>query len=167
MIDRKDFFLYDIGLYISLGSCVFYFSVFNPLKGNLNVFGNRVFVLTVSMAIIAAIAAFCYQSRGSSRETINNLNDDFYNFLFNNGIIDEILYLYRWNIKIGVFAIISFVMYNILVFSAKMNEVTLEVIVMVPIFATVWTFSEFINSNKIGPKLDEYKLEYKKICLKK
>lgn len=167
MTDRKDFFLLDEGLYFSLGSCVFYFVIFNPLEGNLNIYDNRVFVLTISMAIIAAVAVFCYQSRSLSRETTNSLNDSFYNCLFENEIIDDILYLYRWNIRIGIFTILSFVAYNVLIFSAQLSEVTLEVIAMVPIFATIWTLSEFINSNKIGPKLDEYKLKYKKIHSKK
>ena len=167
MTDRKNFFLLDEGLYVSLISCVFYFMVFDPLEGNLNVYGNRVFVLTISLAIIGAVAVFCYQSRSLSRETTNILSDSFYNFLFENEIIDDILYLYRWNIRIGIFTIISFVAYNILIFSAQISEVTLEVLAIGPIFLTFWTLSEFIHSNIIGPNLDEYKLEYKKIHSKK
>lgn len=167
MTNRKNFFMLDEGLYISFFSCVFYFVVFDPLEGNLNVYDKRVFVLTVSMAIIAAVAVFCYQSRSLSRETTNILSDSFYNSLFENGIIDDILYLYRWNIKIGIFTILSFVAYNVLIFSAQLSEVTLEVMATVPIFSAVWTLSEFIHSNKIGTNLDEYKVEYKKIHSKK
>lgn len=94
-------------------------------------------------------------------------SDSFYNFLFDNGIVDELLYLYRWNIRIGIFTIISFVAYNVLIFSAQLSEVTLEVLAVCPIFLTVWTLSEFIHSNTIGPILDEYKLEYKKLHPKK
>lgn len=163
MTDRNNFFLLDEGLYISFISCIFYFVVFDPLDGNLNVYEKRVFVLTISMAVIAAVAVFCYQSRSSSREITNILNDSFYNFLFENGIIDELLYLYRWNIRIGISTIISFVAYNVLIFSAQLNGVTLEILAVCPIFLTVWTLSEFIHSNTIGPRLDEYKLEYKKL----
>lgn len=153
----------DIGLYISLFACFLYLIIYKPWINNLNIYEERVWIISISFPIIALAAAFCYQSKVSSREIVNNLDNEFHDFLLNNGILDEILFLYRCNISIGMSTIVILIIYNILVFSDIYNNMILGIIAIFPIFLIVWLLSEFRHSNKLETKLDEYKLEYKKI----
>lgn len=153
----------DIGLYISLIICFIYLIIFKPWIENLNIFEERVWVISISLSIIALSAAFCFQSKNSSGEIVNNLDNEFYDFLLNNEILDEILFLYRSSINIGMLTIIFLIAYNIVVFSALFNNYILGMLVIFPVFSIVWLLSEFLNSNKIDTKLAEYKLEYQKI----
>lgn len=153
----------DVGLYISLTVCITYLIIFKPWIENLNIFEERVWVIGISLPIIAQSAAFCYQSKNSSGEIVNNLDNKFYDFLLSNDILDELLFLYRSNISIGILAIISLFLYNIMVFSGLFDNYILGVAVIIPIFSIVWLLSEFLNFNKMGTKLDVYKLEYQKI----
>jgi hypothetical protein len=59
--------------------------------------------------------------------------------------------------------IVILIIYNILVFSDIYNNMILGIIAIFPILLIVWLLSEFRHSNKLETKLDEYKLEYKKI----
>lgn len=153
----------DIGLYISLFACFLYLIIYKPWINNLNIYEERVWIIGISFSIIALVVAFCYQSKNSSREIVNNLDNEFHDLLLNNGILDEILFLYRCNIIIGTSTIIVLIIYNILVFSDIYDNMILGIIVVFPIFLIVWILSEYLHSNKLESKLDEYKLEYKKI----
>lgn len=153
----------DIGLYISLIICFIYLIIFKPWIENLNIFEERVWVISISLSIIALSAAFCFQSKNSSGEIVNNLDNEFHDFLLNNEILDEILFLYRSSINIGMLTTIFLIAYNIMVFSALFNNHILGMLVIFPVFSTVWLLSEFLNFNKIDTKLAEYKLEYQKI----
>lgn len=153
----------DVGLYISLVVCIIYLLIYKPWIENLNIYEERVWVIGISLPIIALSAAFCYQSKNSSGEIVNNLNNEFYDFLLSDDIVDELLFLYRSKISIGMLTIIFLVLYNIMIFSGQFDNSILGVTVIIPIFSIVWLLFEFIYFNKIGTKLDEYKLEYQKI----
>ncbi len=159
----KKHFYKDIGIYFGLLLSVVYLFIFNPFNENVNVFELRVWIVGISFSIIALLVVFCYQSRSSSKEIVNDSKNGFYELLLRNEILDEVVFLYKWNVNIGVFTILVLVAYNIIVFLRIFSNVTLGCITVAPIFFVVWTISEFCYSNQLSNKLNESVLKYRKI----
>jgi hypothetical protein len=148
-----------LGLLISAG----YLIIFNPFTSTHNIIQLRVWISGISFPVIALIAVFCYQSRNNAKEIVNDTNNKFYELLLENGLLDEIIFLYKWNVNIGVYTILVIIAYNIMIYSRQVNNVTLGFFATIPIFLVVWTTSEFRYSNQMANKLNENGLEYRKI----
>lgn len=162
----KKHFYKDLGIYIGLLLCLVYLFIFNPFTDIINIFEIRVWILGISFPIIALLAVFCYQSRTASKEIVNDINNNFYELLLRNEILDEIVFLYKWNVNIGVFTTLVLVAYNIIIYLRLFSNVVLGLITIFPIFFVTWTISEFRYSNQIANKLNKSTLEYRKIHLK-
>lgn len=163
MLLYKRHFYKDIGIRFGLLLCGVYLIVFNPFNEVVNVFGLRVWIVGISFSIIALLVVFCNQSRSSSKEIVNDYKNSFYELLLKNEILDEVIFLYKWNVNIALFTILILVTYNIIIFLRMFSNVTLGCIAIAPIFFVVWTISEFRYSNQLANKLNEYVLEYRKI----
>jgi Ca2+/Na+ antiporter len=163
IIRYKKQFYKDSGIHFGFLLISMYIFIFRPHDNNIKVFELRVWILTISFAIIALIAVFCYQSRSSSREIVKDENNKFNNFLLKNGALDEIIFYYKWNVNIGVFTILTLVTFNIIIYTRLLNNTILSLIAILPIFFVIWTISEFRYSNQLANRLTEYTLEYRKI----
>lgn len=159
----KKHFYKDIGIYFGLLLSAVYLFIFNPFNEIVDIFKLRVWIVGISFSIIALLVVFCYQSRNSSKEIVNDSKNGFYELLLKNEILDEVVFLYKWNVNIGVFTILVLVAYNIIVFLRIFSNVTLGCITVTPIFFVVWTISEFRYSNQLSNKLNESVLKYRKI----
>ena len=163
IIMYKKHFYKDAGIYFGLLLSLVYLFIFNPFTNAVSVFELRVWVLSLSFTIIALFVVFCYQSRNSSKEIVNDTDNNFYELLLKNGVLDEVIFLYKWNVKIGAFTIFVLVAYNIVIYLRLFGNVVLGFIAIFPIFFVIWTISEFNYSNQLANKLDESILEYRKI----
>ena len=155
----------DIGLYIAIIMCILYLALFKPWIGNFDIISKRVFIGSISLAIITLSVAFCYQAYNILKSI--DFENEFYNKLLVNGILEEVQFLYRWNIYSGIISIISLVFYNVLLNFRLFDNTILGIFAIVPIFSTVYVLSEFINHLRIGMGLSKRNLEYKKNSLKK
>ena len=166
LILYKKHFFQDIGIYLGVLVSLSYLLIFNPFTNPVKVFELRVWILTISFPIIALLAVFCYQSRNSSKDIVNDTDNNFYELLLKNDVLDEIVFLYKWNVNIGVSTILVIVAYNIIIYSRLLNNVILGIIAFIPIFFVIWTLSEFRYSNQLANKLNKSILEYRKIHAK-
>jgi hypothetical protein len=163
IIMYKKHFYKDAGIYFGLLLSLVYLFLFNPFTNAIKIFELRVWILGISFPIITLFAVFCYQSGNSSKEIVNDTDNNFYELLLKNGILDEVVFLHKWNVNIGVFTILVLVAYNIIIYSRLFDNILLGFIVIVPIFFVIWTISEFRYSNQLANKLNESVLEYRKI----
>lgn len=157
---REDIFK-DFGLYIAIIMCILYLTLFRPWVEDLDIINKRVWIGGISLAIITLSAAFCYQAHNFLKSV--DLENEFYNKLLVNEILDEVQFLYRWSVYSGIFNIVSLVAYNVLINSRMLDDTILGVLAIVPIFSTVYLLSEFINNMVTGVGLSKYNLDYKKI----
>lgn len=166
IITYKKYFYKDVGIYIGLLLCLIYLFVFNPFTNSVVIYDIRVWILGISFSIIALFAVFCYQSRSYAKEIVNDTKNEFYELLLKDGILDDIVFLQKWNVNIGLFAILVLVVYNIIIFLRLFNNVILGFITVFPIFFVTWTISEFRYSNQLANRLNKSVLDYRKIHLK-
>lgn len=159
----KDNILKDLGLYISI-LCGILFITFKPWVEDFDIINKRVWIMSISIAIIALSAAFCYQAHNFLKSI--DLENEFYNKLLVEGILDEIEFLYRWNVYSGIFNIVSIVSYNIVISLHLFDNSILGILAVIPIFSTIYILSEFINHLLTGMGLAKYKSKYKEINLK-
>lgn len=162
IIKYKDNIFKDIGSYIAIGVCVLYLAIFQPWAGDFNVIDKRVLIGGVSVPIILAVVVFCYQAYDFFLETVDSENE-FYEKLLANGLLDEVHFLYRWNVYSGMFDIVLLVAYNILINSRMFDNAILGILAVFPIFSTVYVLSEFINNLRTRMGLSKYNMDYKKI----
>lgn len=157
----RDYIFKDLGLYIAISICILYLAIFKPWMEDLDIINKRVWIVGLSIPIITLSAAFCYQAHNFLKSI--DLENEFYDKLLANGILEEIQFLYRWNVYSGIFNIVLLVAYNILISSRLLDNKILGVLAIVPIFSTIYLLSEFINNLRTGMGLSEYNLDYKKI----
>ncbi len=130
----------------------------------MEIINKRVWIGGISFPIITLSAAFCYQAHNFLKSI--DLENEFYNKLLAEGILEDVQFLYRWNVYSGIFNIVSLVAYNILINSRLFDNRMLGILAIVPIFSTVYLLSEFINNLRTGMGLSKYNLDYKKIYSK-
>ncbi|MCM1987494.1 hypothetical protein [Methanococcoides seepicolus] len=162
----KRHFYRDVGIYLGIIVSLAYLFIFNPFTNPIKVFELRVWVLGISFSIIALLAVYCHQSHNSSKDIVNDTDNNFYELLLKNDVLDEIVFLYKWNVNIGVSTILVLVAYNMTIYSRLFNNTILGIIAVLPIFLVIWTVSEFRYSNQVANKLNKSILEYRKIHLK-
>lgn len=160
----KDNILKDFGLYISILFSILYLIIFKHWIGDFDIINKRIWIIGISLAIIALSATFCYQAQNFLK-SIDSENK-FYNKLLEEGILYEILFLYEWNVYSGIFNIISLVAYNILLISSLFDNSILGMLAVIPIFSTIYLLSEFVNHQLTGMGLTKYESKYKEIHLK-
>jgi hypothetical protein len=161
IIKYKDAIFKDIGLYIAIGICILYLAIFQPWVGDLDIIDIRVWIVGISLAIITLSAGFCYQAHNFLKSI--DFENEFYEKLLANGILDEVQFLYRWNVYSGVINIILLVAYNTLIYSRLFDNMVLGTFAVFPMFSTVYLLSEFVNNLRTGIGLSKYNLDYKKI----
>lgn len=161
----KDNILKDIGLYISILFSILYLIIFKPWIEDFDIINKRIWIIGISLTIIALSAAFCYQAHNFLKSI--DLENKFYNKLLEEGILYEIQFLYKWNVYSGIFNIFSLVAYNMLLISPLLfDNSILGMLAVIPIFSTIYLLSEFVNHLLTGMGLTKYKSEYKEIYLK-
>ncbi len=160
----KDHILKDFGLYISILCSFIYLIIFEPWIGDFDIISKRVWILGISFPIITLTAAFCYQAHNFLKSI--DLENEFYSRLLAEGILDEIQFLYRWNVYSGILNIISLVSFNIIINLYILDNSILGILAVIPIFSTFYILSEFINHLLTGMGLTKYKLKYKEIHIK-
>lgn len=151
----------DYWLYIAIIASILYLVAFRPWIEDLDIINKRVWIGGLSLPIIALSAAFCYQAHDSLKP--NNFENEFYEKLLLEGILDEIQFLYRSSVYIGISNIVILFAYNILINSHLLDNKGLGVLAVFPIFSTTYLLSAFINHLVTGIGLSKYNLEYKKI----
>ncbi len=162
IIKYKDAIFKDIGLYIAIGICILYLAIFQPWVGDLDIINIRAWIGGISLPIIALSATFCYQAHTFLLK-LSDSENEFYNKLLANGILDEVQFLYRWNVYSGVINIILLVAYSTLIYSRLFDNTVLGTLAVFPIFSTVYLLSEFVNNLRTGIGLSKYNMDYKKI----
>lgn len=161
----KDNILKDIGLYISILFSILYLIIFKPWIGDFDIINKRIWIIGISLTIIALSAAFCYQAHNFLKSI--DLENKFYKKLLEEGILYEIQFLYKWNVYSGIFNIFSLVAYNMLLISSLLfDNYILGMLAVIPIFSTIYLLSEFVNHLLTGMGLTKYESEYKEIYLK-
>jgi len=157
----RDNIFKDLGLYIAISICILYLAMFKPWIDDFDIINMRVWIGGISFPIIALSAAFCYQAHNFLKSI--DSGNDFYDKLLANGILEEVQFLYRWNVYSGIFNIVLLVAYNIFISSRLLDNKILGILAIVPIFSTIYLLSEFINNLRTGMGLSEYNLDYRKI----
>lgn len=161
----KDNILKDIGLYISILFSILYLIIFKPWIEDFDIINKRIWIIGISLTIIALSAAFCYQAHNFLKSI--DLENKFYKKLLEEGILYEIQFLYKWNVYSGIFNIFSLVAYNMLLISSLLfDNYILGMLAVIPIFSTIYLLSEFVNHLLTGMGLTKYESEYKEIYLK-
>jgi hypothetical protein len=155
--------LTDLGLYISLFIPLFVFFLLSSSKKIL-IF-NKENVATTSFAIITLSIAFCYQAFNNLKEI--DTKDPLYKKLLKTEILDEIRFLYSYNIIVGVSNILFVSLFTFLVWFKIVDEYYLFIFSIITFIFTLYTLSEFINFFKTGIGLKKYKLDFEKIDSRK
>lgn len=155
--------LTDLGLYISLFIPLFVFFLLS--SSNKILIFNKENVATTSFAIITLSIAFCYQAFNNLKEI--DTKDPLYKKLLETEILDEIRFLYSYNIFVGVFNILFISLFAFLVWFKIVDDYYLFIFFIITFILTLYTLSEFINFFKTGIGLKKYKLDFEKIDSRK
>jgi len=155
--------LTDLGLYSSLLIPLFVFLLFS--SSNKILIFNKENVATTSFAIVTLSIAFCYQAFNNLKEI--DTKDLLYKKLLATEILDEIRFLYSYNIFVGVSNIIFISLFAFLVWFKIVDDYYLFVFSIITFIFTLYTLSEFINFFKTGIGLKKYKLDFEKIDSRK
>jgi len=155
--------LTDLGLYSSFLIPLFVFFLFS--SSNKILIFNKENVATTSFAIVTLSIAFCYQAFNNLKEI--DTKDLLYKKLLATEILDEIRFLYSYNIFVGVSNIIFISLFAFLVWFKIVDDYYLFVFSIITFIFTLYTLSEFINFFKTGIGLKKYKLDFEKIDSRK